>query len=211
MPRPASRARASLEKSFSAQSLGNWEIPSAWGAPQRHGPASVTSDVRSSRSRASSRASRRSSAGGRPRSSGSVIRPVTNASGHLLPHLKKPHSSFVPSQETLYMNWREKEALRVTEKKHLRKLVRQSMSTQDLAREMGAAAARSSTYGRKNTNRTRPATPDNIFGDSAIVGDSYSTRPSTGPSPLDHPDTPAKMSMGEAEDVVSTQAICRGL
>ena len=29
--RPSSRARASLEKSFSATSLGNWEVPSAWG------------------------------------------------------------------------------------------------------------------------------------------------------------------------------------
>ena len=74
----------------------------------------------------------------------------------------------MPSQATLYMSWREKEALRVKEKKELRRMVRRSMSTQELSNEMADAAARSrpmsSSYGRPNRNRSRPATPDSIFG-----------------------------------------------
>ncbi len=115
--------------------------------------------------------------------------------------MKKENSSFMPSQATLYMNWREKEALRIKEKKELRRLVRQSMSTQELANEMAAAAARSrpmsSSYGRPNRNRSRPATPDSIFGDSQVVGD----------APRVSAESPSaqKMSMDEAEDVVSAK------
>lgn len=129
---------------------------------------------------------------------------MTSANGHLLPHLKKEGSSFMPSQETLYMNWREKEALRAQEKRELRRLVRQSMSTQELALEMAKAASRSrplssASHGRPNANRSRPATPDSIFGDSQIVGDA----PHTAADALAH-DT-AKMTMGDAEDMVSAK------
>ena len=194
MARPSSRARASLEKSFSATSLGNWEIPSEWGMSAR-GPASVSGSTRRSHSRASSR---RSSASRRSRS----IRTVTNANGHLLPHLKKPNSSFMPSQDTLYMNWREKERLRTAEMKQVRKIVRKSMSTQEIGAEMAAAAQRSrpmsASHGRPNRDRARPATPDSIFGDAAIVGDAPARRPATASAS-------AGMSKGEAEDVISAK------
>lgn len=186
MARPSSRARSSLEKSFSATALGNWEIPSPWGV---QGPPSVGG------SRA---ASRRASRSGRAR----TIKSVTNSQGHLLPHLKKANSSFMPSQATLYMNWREKEALRAQEKKQVRRMVRRSMSTNELAAEMALAASRSrpmsASYGRPNTNRARPATPDSIFGDPGIVGDV--------PRPSSASGAPVqKMSMDEAEDVVSAK------
>jgi Ca2+-binding EF-hand superfamily protein len=111
----------------------------------------------------------------------------------------------MPSQATLYMSWREKEALRVKEKKELRRMVRRSMSTQELSNEMADAAARSrpmsSSYGRPNRNRSRPATPDSIFGDSEIVGDA----PRGGAASRLLSEPAQKMSMDEAEDVVSAK------
>ena len=134
-----------------------------------------------------------------------LLRPVVNGDGHLKAHLKKPGSSFAPSQATLYMNVREKEALRRQEKKELRRMVRRSMSRGELAATIGDAAARShpmavsfgdrpsSSFGRPNPNRSRPSTPDSIFGDG---------RPSSaaGARPQS-----ASLSMGEAEDIVSAK------
>ena len=93
--------RSSIETTFSARALGNWEVPnngiwqqrsgsgSSWGGSTRGG--SVAGSRRSVGSRRSSRRSR-----GAPGSSASSSRmtSLVDANGHLLPGKKKVDSSF---------------------------------------------------------------------------------------------------------------------
>ena len=168
--------RHSMESTFSARALGNWEVPNlSWeqrmGSKTGSTRASVAGSVRSVGSRRSSRPLQRSGA--------ARISSLVDANGHLLPGKKKMNSSFryevnqrnpVAKTSGIFVTWNEFDNQQDNFAQRALGLLgpspggRDSIMSMERPRSVGSVrSARPRSLRPLGKEGTRPRTPDAIF------------------------------------------------